>query len=110
MKRMMVAMIGAVLVSAVGVYANDKPAAAGTVFQGCLVPGSTPDTFTLVNAAEKGQKSKEKVNFKVVPESAKVKVNAHVTQEVEVTGTTSGTGSAAVFTVTKITRKSDYCG
>lgn len=107
MKRMMVAMIGAVAISAVGVYAQAKPAE-GSTFIGCLVPGSAPDTFVLLNATEKGQK-KEKQNYKVTP-AEKVDLGSHVTQEVEVTGSASGTGSSQTITVSKIKRRSDYCG
>ncbi len=116
MTRMMVAMFGAVLISAVGINAHEKPAAPGTVFVGCLVPGATSDAFTLVNATEKGQKAKDgkdakdKASFKVKGETSKVDVGAFVTKEVEITGTVSGTGSSAVLTATKIKRRSDYCG
>jgi hypothetical protein len=110
MKRMMVAMLGAVLISAVGVYAHEKPAADGTVFIGCLVPGTTSDAFTLINATEKGKKSKEKATYKVVAESPKVDVDHFVTNEVEITGTVDGSGSSAVLKATKIKRRSDYCG
>ena len=113
MKRMMAAMFGAVMISAVGMYAQAqepaKPAAAGTVYYGCLVPGSEPDAFTLINAREKGQKTKDKATYKVAADP-KLDVMHFVTQEVEITGTVSGTGSAAVLTATKIKRRSDYCG
>lgn len=110
MKRMMVATLGAIVISAAGMYAQAKPAPAaeGTKFSGCLVPGGSSDKFTLVNAQEKGQKDKR--TLKVVPASDKVDVAAHVTQEVEIVGTVTGTGSAATLNATKITRKSDYCG
>ncbi len=110
MKRMMLAVIGAIVISAVGMYAQAKPAAPaaeGTKFTGCLMPGSG-ETFMLMNAQEKGQKDKR--TLKVVPASDKVDVAAHVTQEVEIVGTVSGTGSAAVLNATKISRKADYCG
>lgn len=110
MKRMMVAVLGAIVISAVGMYAQAKPAAPaaeGTKFTGCLVPGSG-QSFMLMNAQEKGQKDKR--TLKVTAASDKVDVAAHVTQEVEVVGTVSGTGSSATLNATKITRKSDYCG
>jgi len=106
MKRMMVAMLGAVLVSAVGMYAQAQPATQGAVYIGCLVPGSSANAFKLINATEKGQKGKDKVNFNVVEENEKVDVMHFVTMEVEITGTVSGT----TLTASKIKRRSDYCG
>ena len=110
MKRMMVAVLGAVLISAVGMYAHATPAPEASVFYGCLVPGSAADTFMLFNATEKGQKGKDKVNYNVVPENDKVDIGAFVTKEVEITGTATVTGSKAVLTASKIKRRSDYCG
>lgn len=109
MKRMIAAVLGAVLVSAASIYAMPQAKPAGSTFVGCLAPGSN-GSYTLTNATEKGAKSKDKVNMKVVPESDKVKLDPHVTQTVEITGSVSGTGAAAVLTATKVSRKSDYCG
>lgn len=109
MKRMIVALLGAVVISAATISAMPQAKPAGTTFVGCLAPGSN-GSYTLSNATEKGSKSKDKVNMKVLPESAKVDLNAHVTQTVEITGTVSGSGAAAVLTATKVSRKSDYCG
>jgi hypothetical protein len=105
MKRMMVVMIGAVVISAVGMYAQAKPAA-GSIFYGCVVPGGTSDSFKLINGMEKGQKTKDRVTYSLTPETPKVNIERFVTQEVEITGTASGT----TLTVSKIKRRADYCG
>ena len=115
MKRMMVAVLGAVLISAVGAYAQAKPAAStdkakGTVFHGCLVPGSEQGSFMLLKAQEKGQKGKDPVNLMLAEENKDVDIEHFQTMEVEVTGTMSTTGSKTVFTVSKVKRVSDYCG
>lgn len=113
MKRMVVAVLGAVMISAVGMYAQAKPAvkpAAGSVYRGCLVPGSASETVMLINATEKGQKGKDKANYSVAAASDKVNVNQFVGKEVEISGTASGTGGKAVITATKIKVRSDYCG
>lgn len=114
MRRMMVAVIGAVLISGVGMYAQAKPEPAsksqGQVFRGCLVPGSSQGAFVLLKAKEKGQKDKDAVNLPLAEENKDVDIQHFQTMEVEVTGAVSGTGSKAVLTVTKIKRVSDYCG
>jgi len=110
MKRMVVAVLGAVLISAVGMYAQAKPATGGSVYRGCLVPGSGQDGLMLINATEKGQKSKDKANYNVVAASEKVDVKSFVGKEVEITGTVEGTGGKAVLTATKAKVRSDYCG
>lgn len=107
MKRMIAAVLGvalvAMMVGGVGVSAQDK--SAGSVYYGCLVPGSANDSFKLINATEKGQKSKEKAVYTIAAD-AKLDVMHFVTMEVEVTGTASGT----TLTITKIKRRADYCG
>jgi hypothetical protein len=114
MKRMMVAVLGAVLISAVGMYAQAKPEPAskdkGSKFTGCLVPGSEQGTFMLLKAKEKGQKSKDLPNYVLAEENKDVDIQHFQTMEVEVTGAVSGTGSKTVLTVSKIKRVSDYCG
>ncbi len=110
MKRMMVAVLGAIAISAVGVYAHAKPAPVdGSIYYGCLVPGSDPGSLSLINATEKGQKGKEKGNYRLQADP-KLDAGHFVTNEVEVTGTVSGSGSSAVLTISKIKRRSDYCG
>jgi len=52
MKRMIAAVVGVALtglMGSVGVLAQDK--AAGSVYYGCLVPGSTNDSFKLIKAS-----------------------------------------------------------
>lgn len=112
MKRTIVALLGTILISAVAISAQQKPAppadtTQAKTFGGCLVPGSSDGSYTLIGVSEKGQKGHDdNRTLKVVPASPKVDLAAHVTQEVEVTGTLSGT----VLTATKVSRKSDYCG
>ncbi len=115
MKRMVVAVLGAVLISAVGMYAQTKSDASsnkatGSVFQGCLVPGSEQGSFMLLKAKEKGQKGKDTVNYALAEENKDVDIAHFQTMEVEVTGVVSGTGSKTVLTISKIKRVSDYCG
>ena len=103
MKRMIAAVVGVALtglMGSVGVLAQDK--AAGSVYYGCLVPGSTNDSFKLIKASEKGQKGKEKANYDLVADP-KLDVLHFVTMEVEVTGSASGT----TLTVSKIKRRSE---
>ena len=112
MKRTIVALLGTILVTAVAISAQQKPAppadtTQAKTFGGCLVPGTANDNYTLMGVSEKGQKGHDDSRtLKVVAASPKVDLAAHVTQEVEVTGTVSGT----TLTATKVSRKSDYCG
>jgi hypothetical protein len=95
--------LGAALVSAQG---QEK------TYRGCLIP-STGDSFLLIKAVEKGDKSKTKVNITVVPATEKVNVGQRVNNEVEVTGTVTpgkSEGEPATLSATKISWKADYCG
>lgn len=106
MKRMIAAVAGVAFLGMLGgVDLSAQEKSAGSVFHGCLVPGAANDSFKLINATEKGQKGKEKMNYTVVADP-KVDVMHFVTMEVEVTGTASGT----TLTVSKIKRRADYCG
>lgn len=131
MHRTLVAVVGAAVMSAGIVFAQDKTApasgaaaaaAAGkpVTFVGCLVPGSSEGNFTLANAEQKGIKGKtDRQWFKVVPSSEKVKLEDHLTQAVEITGTITGTDPAPdansaeklpTFTATSVKWQADYCG
>ena len=134
MNRTFAAVCGAVVLSAALVGAqghasdeksktdNKNGADANTVtFTGCLSPGSTPETFYLTNAKQKGVKNADKT-VKVVASKTEKKIglDAFVTNEVEVTGTideangTAGTAGAAgqsrTLTVTKVKVRGQYCG
>ena len=112
MKRILVGVLAAVMVSAVRLFAQAKPEPAKdskTVFSGCLVRGGQ-DSFMLINAKEKGQKGKETKNLFLAEENKDVDVMHFERMEVEVTGTLKAEGQKAVFTVSKVKRVSDYCG
>ena len=120
MKRILAALFSAILLTAVTISAQQpptkpvegaKPAAVAkeVTYFGCLVPGSAKDSFTLIGVGIKGQKHDDKLSYKIeAPE--KLDLVHFQTMEVEIVGTVTGTGSAAVLKATKISRKSDYCG
>lgn len=127
MNRIFVGTLGAVVMSAAVLAAQDKsgpaagssPASGSTVtFTGCLEPGSSAGHYTLVNAKQKDGKSKDKVSLTVVP--GKLKLDGNVSQEVEITGTiTTGSGGASkieggselsTLTATKLKFRADSCG
>ena len=117
MKRIIVALFSAILLTVVTISAQQAPAkpakpadtAKETTYFGCLVPGSTQGTFRLIYVGIKGQKHDDNVSYKIeAPE--KLDVVHFQTMEVEIVGTVVGTGSDAVLKATKISRKSDYCG
>ena len=112
MKRMTMVVVGAMLISAVGMYAQAKPAATTDqkTITGCVVPGSNNDSFKLVNGKQKGQKGNETATYGLVPENKDVDIRRFQTMEVEVTGTVAGATDKMVVTVSKIKRRSDYCG
>ena len=125
MHRTTIALVGAAFLSAAVLSAQNttskstaamkSPASSGTTvtYSGCLIPGSTSDTFVLSNATAKGDKAKEKLSLNVVPSSSKVKVADRVTNAVEVVGTVTPAaqkGDAPTLTATKISWKADYCG
>lgn len=110
MKSMVVATIGAVVISVAGMYAQAKPAATDQkVFTGCVVPGANSDSFKLVNGKEKGQKG-DAATYGLVPASKDVDITRFQTMEVEVTGSVAGAADKQTITVSKIKRRSDYCG
>jgi hypothetical protein len=121
MSRSIVAILGAIAVSAVVVSAQDNKEkkaqpAEGTKYVGCLSQGSTQGTFTLSGATEKGKKGTKMV-FKVVPASDKVDLASRVSNQVEITGTASGegvkegeSGVLPTISATKVSWKADYCG
>lgn len=113
MKRILVALCSAILLSAVSISAQQPPAkpskpadtAKETTYYGCLVPGSAQGEFRLINVGIKGQKHDDNLSYKIeAPE--KLDVQHFQTMEVEIVGTVSGT----VLKATKINRKSDFCG
>ena len=87
MKRMTMVVVGAMLISAVGMYAQAKPAAPTDqkTITGCVVPGSNNDSFKLVNGKQKGQKGNETATYGLVPENKDVDIRRFQTMEVEVT-------------------------
>lgn len=127
-QRTFVAVIGASIASAViisaqqsgGPAAANKQEAATVTYSGCLQPGASAGTFTLINAKEKGIKGAPKVALKVVPSSEKVKLGDRVLQAVEVKGTISDApapgGSAETgevlrtLTAVSVKWQADYCG
>ncbi len=132
MQRTFVALVGATVMSAAFLSAQDKsassssgsaPAGKEVTYIGCLEPGTGDGNYTMTNAEEKGNKDKAAahVTFKVVPASEKVKLEEHVTQSVRITGTFSDATKPAagestegeklpVFTATKVQWERDYCG
>ena len=114
MKRTILGVLAMVMVSAIGLYAQAKPAAPAdkaqpTVFRGCLVPGSGGE-FMLIKGKEKGSKDKETKNYFLVEENKDVDIQHFQTMEVEVTGNATVNGTKTVITVSKVKRLSDYCG
>jgi hypothetical protein len=97
MNRTLAIILGAAVVSIASVSAQQKPtgpsdpAAAQDLkpvtYIGCLSAGTAENNFVLLNAQQKGQKEKDRVALKVVAATPKVKLEPHVTQEVEITGT-----------------------
>lgn len=87
-------------------------AAATVTFIGCVTPGTTSDTFFLINSKQKGVKAPA-TTMKLVPASKKVGIGTFVTQGVEVTGTVDQPANAAsgpaTFTVTKIKSNAGGC-
>ncbi len=135
MHRTFVALVGATILSAAMISAQDKTAppsgskdsattpGKAVTFVGCLEPGTGDSNYTLVNAEQKGNKDKSQahVTIKVVPSSEKVNLEEHVTQTVEVSGTfEDATPPAAgdqttgaklpTFNVTSVKYQRDYCG
>jgi len=133
MQNTFVAVIGATILSAAFLSAQSKtapassaqgaPAAGKSVtYIGCLEPGVDAGSYTLSNAEEKGNKNKSTahVSFKVVPASSKVKLEDHLTQAVEVSGTfadatplendSATAEKLATFTATSVKWQADYCG
>lgn len=133
MNRTFVAVCGAVVLSTALIGAQAKPSgeghdtantagtsAATVTFTGCLNPGSNADSYFLTNAKQKGVKDSDKV-LKIVA-GPKVKLDAFVAGEVEVTGSidpadaaagaaaSGGAAKARTLTVTKAKRRSQYCG
>ena len=120
MKRIIVALSSAILLTAVSISAQQTPAAPATpakpadvskemTYYGCLVPGSQQDHFQLINVGIKGQKHDDSLQYKIEA-TEKLDIMHFQTMEVEIVGTVVGTGSGAVLKATKISRKSDYCG
>jgi len=109
MHRTTIALAGAIVMSAALLSAQGSTA---VTYRGCLVPGSGSGNYVLANAVAKGDKTKTKTQLKVVPENAKVNMEAQLTHEVEVVGSvTPGTeGKPGTLTATKISWKADYCG
>ena len=92
---------------------NGAAATTATVtFTGCVTPGSTVDSFLLINSKQKGVKAPA-TTMKLVPATKKVDIDAFVTQGVDVTGTlepaANGATSPATFTVTKIKSNAGGC-
>ena len=120
MRRMVVATLGAAVMSVAALAAQDKGST--VVYRGCLNLGTTEGTFFMSKATEKSPKDKEKVSLKVTPATDKVKLEPFVLKEVEITGTieaapaASTTGAAEggevlrTLNATKVTWKNDYCG
>jgi len=109
MHRTTIALAGAIVLGAALLSAQTTTPA---TYRGCLVPGSGEGNYVLANAVAKGDKTKTKVQLKVVPENPKVKVEAQLTHEVEVTGTVTpgAQGQPATMSATKISWKAEYCG
>ena len=109
MHRTTIALAGALVMSAALLSAQGSTA---TTYRGCLIPGSSEGNFVLNNAVAKGDKTKTKVQLKVVPESAKVNVESGLTHDVEITGTVtpSTEGKPGTLTAKKIEWKAEYCG
>jgi hypothetical protein len=134
MHRTYVAILGAAIMSVAMVSAQDKsapPSGSGTAappagkpvtYIGCLEPGTGENNFTLTNAEEKGNKDKKAAHltFKVIASSDKVKLEDHLTQAVQITGTfadaTPLAGQSdtpeklATLTATNVKYERDYCG
>ena len=128
MKRTFLAVCAAALVSTALVGAQGKSSGDGTnnaaadanavTFTGCLSPGSSPDSYYLTKAKQKGVKNSDKA-LKIVPANPKVKLEPFVTEEVEVTGTidpaetaagADNGGKARTLTVTKVKVRTQSCG
>ncbi|TAK16189.1 MAG: hypothetical protein EPO35_05840 [Acidobacteria bacterium] len=110
MHRTTIALAGAVLLSAALLTAQSSNP---TTYRGCLQPGTSQGNYLLTNAVAKGDKTRSKVALKVVPENAKVNLEAQVTHEVEVTGSVTPSaqqGQPGTLTATKVAWKADYCG
>src|SRR5262245_3925803 len=109
MHRTTIAIAGAVIMSAALLSAQGSTA---VTYRGCLVPGSGSGNYVLSSAFANGDKSKTKVQLKVVPDNAKVNIEAQLTHEVEVTGTVTpgAEGKPGTISATKISWKADYCG
>jgi hypothetical protein len=86
--------------------------AATVTFTGCVTPGSTNDSFYLINSKQKGAKAPA-TTMKLVPATKKVGIGTFVTQGVEVTGTleqaADGASSPSTLTVTKIKSTDSGC-
>ena|SRR5690348_817003 len=91
---------------------NGTSANAATVtFIGCVTPGTTSDSFFLINSKQKGTKAPA-ATLNLVPATKKVSIGPFVTQGVEVTGTVEqgkGSGSPSTLTVTKIKSNDGGC-
>ena len=133
MYRTLAVILGAAVISAATITAqqNQNPtgpsdsAAAQDVkpvtYIGCLSAGSAEDNFVLLNAQQKGQKDKDRIALKVVAATPKVKLEPHVTQEVEITGTLGSTPASSseatsegavlrVLTATNVKFRVSSCG
>lgn len=95
---------------------NGKAAASASTatvtFTGCVTPGTTNDSFFLINSKQKGVKAPA-ATLKLVPANKKVGIATFVTQGVDVTGTidqpANGSSAPATFTVTKIKSNAGGC-
>jgi hypothetical protein len=104
MYRTLGIILGTAVISAATLSAQQNPAGPSdsaaaqdvkpVTYIGCLSAGTAADNFVLLNAQQKGQKDKDRIALKVVAATPKVKLEPHVTQEVEITGTL-GTPSAS---------------
>jgi hypothetical protein len=82
-------------------------------YTGCLRPGATSDRYVLTNGKEKGRKTSDKLNFVVIADGPKVKLEPRMNQEVEITGTiepAATTGGSPTFKATSVKWRNDYCG
>ena len=134
--RTLAMILGAALIGAASVSAQQNPSSDRTepaasaaaqadkpvTYIGCLSPGTAADNFVLLKAEQKGQKTKaeDRLSLRVVAATPKVKLEPYVTQEVEVTGTLTGSPTTAseseegaalrVFTATNVKWRASSCG
>jgi hypothetical protein len=121
MKRMTFAVVGILALAGLGLAAQQGPSASAPAapakaqtFIGCLKPGSASGRFSLIESKEKGVKKSEPVTLDVVADSPKVNIDAHMGQEVEISGSVDAAGASetkpATLKATSIKWRSDYCG